>query len=296
MQSFALEMHNPAMANTSDGQASESGSHVSTASETQRRSFPLSFAQQRLWVLDRLEPGNGVYNLAFAVRLDGPLDPDALQSALDEIVGRHEVLRAEFHVEGDAPVQVILPGHAVGEQSFDFSDIPAATRDSRVSQLLYEEAGKPFDLSRGPLFRLRILRLSPSEYILLLVVHRIICDERSLEILFEEITACYSARVRGESRPDEASFGYLGFAKTQREELLSEELQSQLAYWKQQLTGAPSSVDLPADHSRPPVQSFRGATSTTHISSTVYEHLQDLSRSQHVTLFTALLTAFNILL
>src|SRR5437660_9891341 len=118
MQSFALEMHNPAMANTSDGQASESGSHVSTASETQRRSFPLSFAQQRLWVLDRLEPGNGVYNLAFAVRLAGALDLDALQSALNEVVGRHEILRAEFHVEGDAPVQVMLPGNAVGEPSF----------------------------------------------------------------------------------------------------------------------------------------------------------------------------------
>src|SRR5437762_10053174 len=296
MQSFALEMHNPAMANTSDGQASESGSHVSTASETQRRSFPLSLAQQRLWVLDRLEPGNGVYNLAFAVRLDGPLDLDAVQRALNSVAGWHEILRAEFHVEHGEPVQVILPCHAVGATSVDLSDIPRTIKDSRVSQLLYEEVGKPFDLSNGPLFRTQILRLSPSEHILLLIVHRIICDERSLQILFAEIAACYSARLRGESRPDEASFGYLGFAKTQREELLSEELQSQLAYWKQQLTGAPSSVDLPADHSRPPVQSFRGATSTTQISSTVYEHLQDLSRSQHVTLFTALLTAFNILL
>ena len=296
MQSFALEMHNPAMANTSDGQASESGSHVSTASETQRRSFPLSLAQQRLWVLDRLEPGNGVYNLAFAVRLDGPLDLDAVLRALNSVAGRHEILRAEFHVEHGEPVQVILPCHAVGATSVDLSDIPRTIKDSRVSQLLYEEVGKPFDLSNGPLFRTQILRLSPSEHILLLIVHRIICDERSLQILFAEIAACYSARLRGESRPDEASFGYLGFAKTQREELLSEELQSQLAYWKQQLTGAPSSVDLPADHSRPPVQSFRGATSTTQISSTVYEHLQDLSRSQHVTLFTALLTAFNILL
>src|SRR6266536_1007136 len=264
--------------------------------KTERRSFPLSFAQQRLWVLDRLEPGNGVYNLAFAVRLAGALDLDALQSALNEVVGRHEVLRAEFHVEGDAPVQVILPGHAVGEPSFDFSDIPAA-RDSRVSQLLYEEAGKPFDLSRGPLFRRRILRLSPSEYILLLVVHRIICDERSLEILFEEITACYSARVRGEPwHPDEASVGYLVFASAQRERLFSDELQSELAYWKQQLEGAPSSVDLPTDHTRPPVQSFHGDTSTVQISSTLFEHLDDLSRSQQVTLFTALLTAFNILL
>src|SRR5438132_6919000 len=265
--------------------------------ETERRSFPLSFAQQRLWVLDRLEPGNGVYNLAFAMRLAGALDLDALQSALNEVVGRHEVFRAEFHVEGDAPVQVILPGHAVGEPSFDFSDIPAATRDSRVSQLLYEEAGKPFDLSRGPLFRLRILLLSPSEYILLLVVHRIICDERSLEILFEAITAFYSARVRGEPwHPDEASVGYLVFASAQRERLFSDELQSQIAYWKQQLAGAPSSVDLATDHSRPPVQGFGGNTSTVQISSTLYKRLQDLSRSQQVTLFTILIAALNILL
>src|SRR5438132_2227176 len=297
MQSFALEMHNPAMANTSDGQASESGSHVSTASETQRRSFPLSLAQQRLWVLDRLEPGNGVYNLAFAVRLDGPLDLDAVLRALNSVAGRHEILRAEFHVEHGEPVQVILPCHAVGAKSVDLIDMPRTITDSRVSQLLYEEVSKPFDLSNGPLFRTQILRLSPSEHILLLIVHRIICDERSLQILFAEIAACYSARLRGESwNPDEASHGYLEFARTQREKLLSGELQSQLAYWKQQLAGAPSSVDLPTDHSRPPVQSFRGATSTTQISSTVYEHLQDLSRSQHVTLFTALLTAFNILL
>src|SRR5947209_4521798 len=107
--------------------------------KTERRSFPLSFAQQRLWVLDRLEPGNGVYNLAFAVRLDGALDPNTLQSALNEVASRHEILRAEFHVEGDAPVQVILPRHAVGATSFDLSDIPAGTRDSRVSQLMSEE-------------------------------------------------------------------------------------------------------------------------------------------------------------
>src|SRR5216117_1972263 len=236
MQSFALEMHNPAMANTSDGQASESGSHVSTASETQRRSFPLSLAQQRLWVLDRLEPGNGVYNLAFAVRLNGPLHLDAVQSALNAVAGLHEILRAEFHVEHGEPVQVILPRHAVAATSVDLSGIPAATRDSRISQLLREEVSKPFDLSRGPLFRTQILRLSPSEHILLLIVHRIICDERSLQILFAEIAGCYSARLRGESwNPDEASRGYLEFARTQREELLNDELQSQLAYWKQQL-------------------------------------------------------------
>ena len=297
MQSLGLEIHKPGMANTSEGQALESGSHVSSASEAQRRSFPLSLAQQRLWVLDRLEPGNGVYNLAFAVRLDGPLDLDAVQSALNAVAGWHEILCVEFHVEHGEPVQVILPRDAVAATSLDLSDIPAATKDSRVSQLLYGEVGKPFDLSRGPLFRTQILRLSPSEHILLLIVHRIICDERSLQILFAEIAACYSARLRGESwNPDEASRGYLEFARTQREELLNDELQSQLAYWKQQLAGAPSSVDLPTDHSRPPVQSFRGATCTTQISSTVYKRLQDLSRSQHVTLFTALLTAFNILL
>src|SRR3989475_4060786 len=229
--------------------------------ETERRSFPLSFAQQRLWVLDRLEPGNGVYNLAFAVRLDGTPDLDALQSALNAVAGRHEILRAEFHVEGNAPVQVILPRHAVGATSADLRDIPTGTTATRISQLLNEEAGKPFDLSRGPLFRIRILRLSPSEHILLLVVHRIICDERSLEILFTEIASCYSARLRGETwHPDEASVAYLGFASAQRERLFSDELQSQLAYWKQQLAGAPSSVDLPTDHCRPPALSFRGST------------------------------------
>jgi len=297
MQSFALEMHNPAMANTSDGQASESGSHVSTASETQRRSFPLSLAQQRLWVLDRLEPGNGVYNLAFAVRLDGPLDLDAVQRALNSVAGWHEILRAEFHVEHGEPVQVILPCHAVGATSVDLSDIPRTIKDSRVSQVLYEEVGKPFDLSNGPLFRTQILRLSPSKHILLLTVHRIICDDQSLGTLFAEIAACYSARVRGEPwHPEEASDGYLGFASAQRERLFSDELQSQLAYWKQQLVGAPSSVDLPTDHTRAPVQSFRGDTSTGQISSTLYKRLQDLSRSRQVTLFTTLLTAFNILL
>src|SRR5947208_22223 len=265
--------------------------------KTERRSFPLSFAQQRQWVLDRLEPGNGVYNLAFSVRLDGLLDLDAVQSALNAVAGWHEILRTEFHVERGEPVQVILPRHAVGATLVDLTDIPAATRDSRALRVLREEVGKPFDLSCGPLFRTQILRLSPSEHILLLIVHRIICDERSLQILFAEIAACYSARLRGESwHPDEASHGYLEFARTQREKLLSGELQSQLAYWKQQLAGAPSSLDLPTDHSRPPVQSFRGATSTTQISSTVYERLQDLSRRQQVTLFTALLTAFNILL
>src|SRR5207247_7792606 len=285
------------MANTSDGQASESGSHGSTASETQPRSFPLSFAQQRQWVLDRLEPGNGVYNLAFSVRLDGLLDLDAVQSALNAVAGWHEILRTEIHVERGEPVQVILPRHAVGATLVDLTDIAAATRDSRALRVLREEVGKPFDLSCGPLFRTQILRLSPSEHILLLIVHRIICDERSLQILFEEIADCYSARLLGEPwHLDEASLGYLGFASAQREGLFSDELQSQIAYWKQQLAGAPSSVDLPTDHSRPTVQGFRGNTSTVQISSTLYKRSQDLSRSQQVTLFTILLTAFNILL
>src|SRR5207237_8445995 len=123
------------------------------------------------------------------------------------------------------------------------------------------------------------------------------CDERSLGILFEEITACSSARVRGETlHPDEASVGYLVFASAQRERLFSDELQSELAYWKQQLEGAPSSVDLPTDHTRPPVQSFHGDTSTVQISSTLFEHLDHLSRSQQVTLFITLFIAFNILL
>src|SRR5207248_10859631 len=145
MQSLGLEIHKPGMANTSEGQALESGSHVSSASEAQRRSFPLSLAQQRLWVLDRLEPGNGVYNLAFAVRLDGPLDLDAVQSALNAVAGWHEILRAEFHVEHGEPVQVILPRHAVAATSVDLSDIPRTIKDSRVSQVLYDEAGKPSD-------------------------------------------------------------------------------------------------------------------------------------------------------
>jgi amino acid adenylation domain-containing protein len=259
--------------------------------------FPVSFAQQRLWVLDRLDPDSPAYNIPLSVRLTGLLNPGALENALIEVARRHEILRTEFHSENGEPMQIVLPSARAPVAVVDLSGVLPAEREAQAVRLAMAEAQKPFNLSRGPLLRASLLRLAKSEHILLVTVHHIAFDEWSVGTLLAEMARFYEAAVRGEPHMlPELPFQYGDFAVWQRQLLQGEQLEQQLSYWKRQLAGAPSGVDLPTDRPRGPMQTFRGASQTVVIAQSVLQRLQDLSRRQGVTLFMTLLAGFNVLL
>ena len=252
--------------------------------------LPLSFAQQRLWFLDQLEPGSAFYNVPLALRLLGELNVSAFESSLNEVIRRHEILRTNFVAVDGRPVQVIVPERTL-RLLFEELDQPAAHR--RVK----EEAQRPFDLSLGPLLRCVLLRLGQREHVLLLTMHHIITDGWSLDILFRELVAHYQAFSRQTplhlAKP---LFQYADFAIWQHKWFDSEMLEAQLAYWKEQLAGAPLSLSLPADRPRPPVQSYRGATQSLGLGQSMTARLRTLARAEGVTLFMLLLAAFQTLL
>jgi amino acid adenylation domain-containing protein len=261
------------------------------------RELPLSFAQQRLWFLDQLEPGSSVYNFPIAVRLKGTLNTSALKQSLDEIVARHEALRTTFDVVDGRPVEIIAPALSVALPIVDLSGLPVAEREIEVERLATEEARRPFDLAKGPLVRAILLRLNENEHVGLLTMHHIVTDGWSTGILIREMGVLYGAFCAGmvASLP-ELPVQYADFADWQRHWLAGEVLESQLAYWKGQLKGVPPLLELPADHSRPIVQSFRGAHQSLDLPENLSVELKALSRQQSVTLFMTLLSAFKILL
>jgi len=259
--------------------------------------LPLSFAQQRLWFIDQLEPGGSVYNFPAAVRLKGPLNVAALKQSLDEIVKRHEALRTTFAIVDGRPVQVIAPLLTLALPIVDLRELPEPERESEVQRLATNEAQRPFDLAEGPLVRTTVLRLGENEHVGLLTMHHIVSDGWSTGILIREMAVLYDAFCsdRPASLP-ELPIQYADFAHWQRIWLDGEVLDTQLTYWKQQLLGAPALLELPADHPRPAVQTFRGAHQSILLPKTVGDGLKALSRQEGVTLFMTLLAAFTILL
>jgi amino acid adenylation domain-containing protein len=259
--------------------------------------LPLSFSQERLWFIDQLEPGNPVYNIGAAVRLTGCLDMDALRRTFDESMRRHESLRTTFATVGGRPVQVVsAPGHfEIGLT--DLSGLPEAGRDDETLRLAREEARKPFDLGRGPLLRVSLLRLAEEEHVALFTMHHIISDGWSMGILIREVAALYAAYIAGvEPELPEPPVQYADYAVWQRGWLRGEALESHLAYWRGQLAGAPPVLELPTDRPRPAVQSFRGAQLGFELPDEEMRQLNDLSRLKGVTLYMTLLAAFKVLL
>jgi amino acid adenylation domain-containing protein len=258
--------------------------------------LPLSFAQERLWFIDRLELGSTAYNLSRALRLGGALDERALERALGEIVRRHESLRTVFREVDGLPVQVIAPfgGFALPVQ--ELSALGEAERGEALRRA-GEEAARPFDLATGPLFRASLLRLRADDHVLLLSMHHIVSDGWSMGVLDREFSALYAAFARGAASPlPELAVQYADFAVWQREQLAGEALDRQLAYWRERLAGAPELLELPTDRPRPPVQTYRGATIPVELSAELLERLQALGRSEGATLYMTLLSAFQVLL
>ena len=259
--------------------------------------LPLSFAQRRLWFIDQLMPEDAAYNIPAAVRLKGPLNVVALERSLNEIVKRHEALRTTFAVVDGAPVQIIAPSLTVAPSLVDLGKLSENERELEVRRLAAEEAGRPFDLVRGPLLRLTLLRLGEEEHVGLLVMHHIVFDGWSTGILIREMAVLYEAFSSGRSSPlAPLPIQYADFAHWQRQWLQGEILETQLAYWRRQLAGASPLLELPTDHPRPPIQTFRGAHQSLVLSKGVSEGLKALSRQEGVTLFMTLLAAFEVLL
>jgi len=258
--------------------------------------LPLSWAQERLWFLDQLEGSIATYNIPLSVRMTGNLDLNALQQALSEIVRRHSVLRTSFQTVNGTPTQVIHPEATININVVDLQQLLTTERETVQKQLALEEAMIPFDLKIAPLIRCSRVQLSAKECVLLLTTHHIVFDGWSIGIFINELTTLYSAFCNGQPSPlPELTIQYADFAVWQREWLLSEVLQSQLAYWRQQLANL-SILQLPRDQPRATAQTFSGTQQPLLLTNTLSETIKALSLQEGVTLFMTLLTAFKILL
>jgi amino acid adenylation domain-containing protein len=259
--------------------------------------LPLSFAQQRLWFLDRLEPESPVYNMPSAVRLTGEVSPALLERIFTEIVRRHEALRTTFDLRDGRPVQVIAPERSPGLPLLDLTGLPRDAREAQARALAAGEARRPFDLRSGPLLRLSLVRLDAREHLLLLTLHHIVADGWSLDVLLREIAALHAAFSQGRPSPlPELPAQYADFAVWQRSWLRGEVLEAQLDAWKRRLAGAPQALDLPTDRPRPDVQTSRGAVRSLDIPPALAEAVRTLCRREGVTLFMVALAAWSTLL
>ena len=253
---------------------------------------PLSFAQERLWFVDRMEPGSPVYSMPTAHRLAGPLDSDALRRALNEIVRRHESLRTTFPTVDGVPVQRIA-----AEASIDLPLIDLTGREDDYARIAREHAARGFDIERGPVFRATLVRLAPEEHVLLLNLHHIVGDGWSLGVLGREISALYDAFRRGAPSPlPPLPVQYADYALWQRGWLAGEVLERQVAYWRRALAGAPPLLELPTDRTRPAVQTHRGAVVTGALQGEAADEVRALGRKEGATLFMTLLAAWSVVL
>ncbi|MGZ7081712.1 MAG: amino acid adenylation domain-containing protein [Candidatus Angelobacter sp.] len=258
--------------------------------------LPLSFAQQRLWFLDQLEPGSAAYNLRVAIRLVGDLNREALAWSLQEIVRRHEALRTSFASHEGNAVQIIANDLKLKIEEIDLRGNSAEQRESECKRLVRQEAVTPFDLARAPLLRVKLLRLEEQESVLLATMHHIVSDGWSMGIMVTEFTRLYEAYILGQPSPlPPLALQYADYAVWQRTWLQGKVLDRQIAYWRKQLADV-SLLELPADHPRPAAMSQRGASFPISISPELTERLRALSQANGVTLFMTLLASFQLLL
>jgi amino acid adenylation domain-containing protein len=259
---------------------------------------PLSFSQQRLWFLDQYEPGSPVYNVSKAFRLHGALHVQTAGRALTAVVARHETLRTTFATLDDEPVQrVSSPPSAVPLPVVDLTGSSPDQRDSNLQRLIFEEARRPFDLSQDLMLRARLYRLDDRDFALHLTTHHIVSDASSMEILLREFSAFYSAFFRLAPPPLSAlTLQYADYAIWQRQCLSGTQLNDDVAYWKEQLRGIPTLLELPTDYPRPAVETFRGQRLMHRLPLPLTAALKRVARGEGVTLFMTLLGAFQLLL
>lgn len=259
--------------------------------------LPLSYAQQRLWFLDKLQGSSTEYNLCEALALHGKLDLAALQQAIAALLDRHETLRTHFEEHGGEPAQVIEQSIQVPVEIDDLMQLDGVSRQERLTAAMRQGREQPFDLSRGPLVRIKLLKLAEDEQVLLLSFHHIVCDGWSLSIFNQELFSLYGAfQKRQEPQLQPLPIQYADFALWQRTLLKDDVLNAHLEYWKEQLCGIPEQLALPRDRQRPPLQTFRAEQCWANLSSESLSALKDLGQNTQTTLFMTLLATFAVLL
>ncbi len=270
---------------------------IPIAAVSRAEALPLSFAQQRLWFLNQMEPDSPFYNMPVALRMTGRLQLEVLKHVFNEIVRRHEALRTTFTSADGQPFQIITPELRIDIGVEDLSQLPTTEREAEARRLTGIEAQLPFDLSRGPLLRVKLLRLAEDEQVLLMTMHHIVSDGWSMRVLVNEMSALYEAFAQGEPSPlAELPVQYADFAVWQRRWLSGEVLEAQLSHWRKQLEGAPGVLQLPTDRPRPPFQTYRGVITTFPLSQRLIEQLKELSQQSGVTLYMTMLAVYAILL
>jgi amino acid adenylation domain-containing protein len=253
--------------------------------------LPLSFAQERLWFLDRMLPGSPLYNVPMAVRAHGPLDIAAFAAALQAVIGRHEILRTTYGTEGGLPVQRIAGEVRLSVPEIDLRGLAPETRETEARRLAGTEARRPFDLAAGPLLRVSLLWMAGDERLVLATFHHMVADGWSLDVFLRDLAAFY----RGEAPPP-LPVQYADYAIWQRRRLSGASLEAELAYWRQALAGIPWVLELPADRPRLPVLTYRGARELFHLPAETAARTAALGRSEEATPFMVLLALFAILL
>jgi amino acid adenylation domain-containing protein len=259
---------------------------------------PLSFSQQRLWFLDQLHPGNHVYNAALPMRLRGPLDPDALERAMQGVVDRHEALRTTFRIDADgAPYLHMLDEAQLELVREDVVRLPDGKRERAAELLLARELRRPFDLANDVMIRSTLIRTGEDEHVFAIIAHHIAADGWSKAVLYDEIGALYRAAVTGEPAVlPELPVQYADYALWQHRMLEGEALEREVAWWREELAGAPPALELPTDFPRPAGPAFKGAAHWVHVPADVADAVRDLGRGERATQYMTVLAAFKLLL
>ncbi|HEX7241973.1 MAG TPA: amino acid adenylation domain-containing protein, partial [Longimicrobiaceae bacterium] len=258
---------------------------------------PLSFAQQRLWFIHQLDPESSAYNAPFALRLQGALDVVALRRSLTEVVRRHEALRTVMVDRGGEVMQVVLPAAPVSVPVLDLSRLLPGSRPEEARRQITRERQAPFDLRRGPMMRVRLLKLEAEEWVLCFTMHHVVTDGWSNGVLVREVSTLYAAYSRGEESPlAELELQYADFAVWQREWLAGERLDAQLRYWRERLDGAPPLLELPTDRPRRSAIGAMEAGTPCELSPATTRALHELGQGESATLFMTLLAAWQVLL
>jgi amino acid adenylation domain-containing protein len=275
---------------------------ITRVSRENRKGFPLSFGQERLWFLDRLEPGTPVYNIAKATKLDGPLNKEILEKSIQEIVRRHDIFRAVFTLERGDPLQVILPELSIPLCIKDFKNIAKEQQDAAIKQYLQQESQHSFDLARGPLLKPQLLELDENEYIFLLLTHHIIADGVSVQVFLRELAQIYGAFSVGRESPLQGlPIQYVDYTCWQRQWFQtgaegSEWHKRQEEYWGEQFADGVPALALPVDYPRPIMQSFEGNTAYFTLDNHETGSLKEVALKGKTTLYVVLLAIFNIFL
>ncbi|HYR06828.1 MAG TPA: amino acid adenylation domain-containing protein [Longimicrobium sp.] len=258
--------------------------------------IPLSFAQQRFWFVERMGAASNAYIMPQTLRLRGALDTEALRRALDGLVQRHEALRTVFPLRGGQPVQHILPELRIPLPILDLSLLGKEEREAEARRYEAEELQTLFDLEHGPVIRARLLRLAPDEHLLLLSLHHVVGDAWSMDVLFDELEALYAAERDGTPAAlPPLAVQYADFAIWQRARMQGEALEGELAYWRDRLEGT-ATLNLPTDHPRPPVESFRGRAVIFDLGAELSAAIGELARRHAATRFMAMLAGLQVLL